>query len=54
MEVKEIIAKWMHPDPCKLLGHKKVYLEKLYEGEINGWFCDRCDLTYDQDKDKYY
>ena len=27
---------------CFLFGHKEEYLEGLYLGEWNGWWCERC------------
>lgn len=31
---------------CKIFGHKKIYLEAMYAGEVDGWFCDRCDFKH--------
>lgn len=31
---------------CYILGHKKIHLEGLYTGEIDGWFCNRCNYTH--------
>lgn len=27
---------------CFFFGHKEEYLEGLYEGEWDGWWCSRC------------
>ena len=35
---------------CKILGHKWVHLEAIYEGEFDGKYCEYCDLH----KGKYF
>lgn len=46
---KLLVELFGKPRICEWFGHKKLFLSKEYEGEINGWFCDRCGVTYNSD-----